>query len=144
MTAKIARHQPISPIFSELRPLMIAKKGTFEVRAANRFQASPKASLRFRSIEKENHRGEIAVKCQMTKGPKTDAPQKRMAGNTLDTLGRFALSQENATSNGGWIRRCERERNKEKGRQHHDQCDWSKHLQLSPKRNVFSLAVGPT
>jgi len=31
---------------------LIAKNGTFEVRAANRFQASPKAFSRFRSIEK--------------------------------------------------------------------------------------------
>ena len=38
ITARIARHHPISPILSQLRPSTIARNGTFEARAANRFR----------------------------------------------------------------------------------------------------------
>ena len=112
MAARIARHQPISAIFSELRALDDCKKGDVRGQGGESIPGIAESFLAFsidrkrsshrqdQKASKENHRGEIAIKCQMSKGPKTDAPQKRMAGNTLDTLGRFALSQENATSNG--------------------------------------------
>jgi hypothetical protein len=40
-TTKSIRHQPSSPIINELRPWAIARKGTFDVTAANLSQSSP-------------------------------------------------------------------------------------------------------